>query len=78
MPDSSRWLIDALPALNTQEALVLGDGVPVPLHIRFHDLPPEYRPASTKPPFAKAWQSDCADDDLITETIKRWRHQVRT
>ena len=77
VPDSSRWLADALPALNTQEALVLGDGVPVPLHIRFMDLAPDERPASTTPPFATAWQSDKGDEDLIAETIDRWRHQVR-
>ena len=56
MPDSARWLTDALPALNTREALVIGDGVPVPMHIRFDDLPPEHRPASTTPPFSNAWQ----------------------
>ncbi len=77
VPDSSRWLADALPALNTQEALVLGDGVPVPLHIRFLDLAPEERPASTTPPFATAWQGDQGDEGLIAETIDRWRHQVR-
>ena len=77
VPDSSRWLADALPALNTQEALVLGDGVPVPLHIRFEELRPEDRPASTTPPFATAWQNDLEDDGLIEETIARWRHQVR-
>ncbi len=77
VPDSSRWLADALPALNTQEAVVLGDGVPVPLHIRFRDLPPEDRPASTTPPFAKAWQAEQQDDGLLAETIERWRRQVR-
>ena len=78
VPDSSRWLIEALPALNTQEALVLGDGVSVPMHIRFNDLAPEHRPASTKPPFSQAWQEECAVDDLIADTIQRWRHQIRT
>jgi uncharacterized protein len=77
VPDSSRWLIEALPALNTQEALVLGDGVSVPMHIRFNDLAPEHRPASTKPPFSQAWQQECAVDDLIADTIERWRYQVR-
>ena len=77
VPDSSRWLIEALPALNTQEALVLGDGVSVPMHIRFNDLAPEHRPASTKPPFSQAWQSDCPADDLIADTIQRWRYQIR-
>jgi DNA helicase HerA-like ATPase len=77
VPDSSRWLIEALPALNTQEALVLGDGVSVPMHIRFNDLSPEHRPASTKPPFSQAWQSDSPADDLIADTIQRWRYQIR-
>jgi len=77
VPDSSRWLIEALPALNTQEALVLGDGVSVPMHIRFNDLPPEHRPASTRPPFSQAWQQEGAVDDLIAETIERWRYQIR-
>jgi len=77
VPDSSRWLIEALPALNTQEALVLGDGVSVPMHIRFNDLPPEHRPASTRPPFSQAWQQEGPVEDLIAETIERWRYQVR-
>jgi uncharacterized protein len=77
VPDSSRWLIEALPALNTQEALVLGDGVSVPMHIRFNDLAPEHRPASTKPPFSEAWQQECAVSDLVAETIERWRFQIR-
>jgi DNA helicase HerA-like ATPase len=77
VPDSSRWLIEALPALNTQEALVLGDGVSVPMHIRFNDLAPEHRPASTKPPFSQAWQQEQIADDLIAETIERWRYQIR-
>jgi DNA helicase HerA-like ATPase len=77
VPDSSRWLADALPALNTQEALVLGDGVPVPLHIRFEELPPDHRPASTTPPFARAWQNELDDNGLIDETIERWRFQIR-
>jgi DNA helicase HerA-like ATPase len=78
VPDSSRWLVEALPALNTQEALVLGDGVSVPMHIRFNDLAPEHRPASTKPPFSEAWQQECAaSSEMITETIERWRYQIR-
>jgi DNA helicase HerA-like ATPase len=77
VPDSSRWLVEALPALNTQEALVLGDGVSVPMHIRFNDLAPEHRPASTRPPFSQAWQQEGPVGDLIAETIERWRYQIR-
>ena len=78
VPDSSRWLTDALPALNTQEALVLGDGVSVPMHIRFDELAEAHRPASTTPPFSAAWQSEVEDVGVIAETIERWRHQIRS
>jgi DNA helicase HerA-like ATPase len=77
VPDSARWLTDAMPALNTREAVVIGDGVPVPMHIRFDELAPEHRPASTTPAFSDAWQRDAADEGLITETIERWRFQMR-
>jgi hypothetical protein len=77
IPDSARWLTDAMPALNTREAVVIGDGVPVPMHIRFDELAPEHRPASTTPAFSDAWQRDVADGGLIAETIERWRYQMR-
>jgi len=77
IPDSARWLTDAMPALNTGEAVVIGDGVPVPMHIRFDELAPEHRPASTTPAFSAAWQQDEGDHGLIDETIERWRYQLR-
>jgi uncharacterized protein len=77
IPDSARWLTDAMPALNTREAVVIGDGVPVPMHIRFDELAPEHRPASTTPAFSDAWQRDVDDNGLIDQTIERWRFQMR-
>ena len=56
---------------------MLGDGVSVPMHIRFNDLAPEHRPASTKPPFSEAWEQESASSSLIPETIERWRRQIR-
>jgi hypothetical protein len=77
VPDSSRWMIDSLPALNTQEALVLGDGVPVPMHIRFDELDAKHRPASTSPSFAGSWRGEVEDGGLIADAIERWRYQIR-
>lgn len=78
IPDGSRWLTETMPSLNTREAVVIGAGVSVPMHIRFDELPPEHRPASTTPPFSSAWQTDLDDPDLIDLTIHRWRHQMRS
>ncbi|MGI9506891.1 MAG: helicase HerA domain-containing protein [Geminicoccaceae bacterium] len=77
IPEGSRWLTETMPSLNTREAVVVGAGVSVPMHIRFDELPPEHRPASTTPPFSSVWQRDQGDADLIDLTIRRWRHQMR-
>jgi len=77
IPDSARWLTDAMPALNTGEAVVIGDGVPVPMHIRFDELAPQHLPACTTPAFSSAWQRDDHSNGLIDETIERWRYQMR-
>jgi hypothetical protein len=77
VPDSSRWLIEALPALNTQEALVLGDGASVPMHIRFNDLPPEHRPSSTKSAIFRSLAGGLRGRHLIANTIERWPYQIR-
>ncbi|MGI9417201.1 MAG: helicase HerA domain-containing protein [Geminicoccaceae bacterium] len=76
LSENARWLVDSLPSLNTQEAVVVGDGVTVPVHIRFKDLPPEHRPASHDPSFAKSWRLD-ADDSFLSQSIDRWRRQTR-
>jgi hypothetical protein len=47
------------------------------MHIRFNDLAPEHRPASTTPPFSQAWQTDSRAEELIPDTIERWRYQIR-
>lgn len=77
IPEGSRWLTETMPSLNTREAVVIGAGVSVPMHIRFDELAPEHRPASTTPPFSSAWQQDIEDSDLVDRTILRWRHQMR-
>ncbi len=77
IPESSRWLTETMPSLNTGEAVVIGAGVAVPMHIRFDELALENRPASTTPPFSKAWQEDLVEPDLVERTIIRWRYQLR-
>lgn len=77
IPDGSRWLTETMPSLNTREAVVIGAGVSVPMHIRFDELSPENRPASTTPPFSSVWQHEQEVAGLIDLTIHRWRHQMR-
>ncbi len=76
LSENSRWLVDSLPSLNTQEAVVVGDGVTVPVHIRFHDLPSGCRPGSHDPSFSASWRQE-TDDTFLSQSIDRWRRQTR-
>jgi hypothetical protein len=75
LPEGAGGLLAALPTLQTQEAVVVGDAVTVPTRIRFADLPPSCRPAGGTAGFADAWNNDTVDRRFLRETIARWRRQ---
>ena len=77
LPDSAAGLLTALPALRTQEAVVVGEGVSLPMRIRFAHLPEERRPRSTTAPFSSAWQDDVDPTLQVDQVIRRWRQQAR-
>jgi DNA helicase HerA-like ATPase len=77
VPDAARGMLSALPSLPTQQAIVSGEGVPVPMRIHFDDLPAGRRPRSQGAAFSKAWQADGSDTDLRNEGVRRWRQQAR-
>ena len=77
MPDAARGNLTMLSSLSTQEAIVCGEGVPLPMRIRFDDLPRARRPRSEGADFAKAWQTDVADVSFREEGVRRWRQQSR-
>jgi DNA helicase HerA-like ATPase len=77
LPEAAHGMLAALPSLRTQEAIVSGEGVPLPMRIRFDDLPPERHPRGDSAQFSKAWQDDTADAEFRDEGIRRWRMQSR-
>ena len=56
MPEGARGFLDAIPALRNRECIVCGEGVAIPIRVRFDDLEPEKRPASSDPSFAALWR----------------------
>ena len=76
-PGAARGMLEALPSLRTQEAIAFGEGVPLPMRIRFNDLPRDRRPHSDSAKFSEAWQSDCGDAELLDDGIRGWREQRR-
>ena len=77
MPEGARGFLDAIPALRNREAIVCGEGVAIPIRIRFDELEPEKRPASSDPSFARLWRESGDEAGMINRTIKRWRGHGR-
>ena len=77
MPEGARGFLDAIPALRNRECIVCGEGVAIPIRVRFDDLEPEKRPASSDPSFARLWRETGDEPGIIQRTIKRWRGHGR-
>ncbi|HEY8434927.1 MAG TPA: DUF87 domain-containing protein [Sphingomicrobium sp.] len=77
MPEGARGFLDAIPALRNRECIVCGEGVAIPIRVRFDDLEPEKRPASSDPSFARLWRETGDEGGIISRTIKRWRGHGR-
>ena len=77
MPEGARGFLDAIPALRNRECIVCGEGVAIPIRVRFDDLEPEKRPASSDPSFAALWRETGDEEGIINRTIKRWRGHGR-
>ncbi|MEO7654974.1 MAG: DUF87 domain-containing protein [Sphingomicrobium sp.] len=73
MPEGARGFLDAIPALRNRECIVCGEGVAIPIRVRFDELEPERRPASSDPSFARLWRETGDEAGIINRTIKRWR-----
>ena len=77
LPDSVRSLVNVLPTLRTQEALVVGEGTVVPVRLRFNDLAEEHQPQSADVPFAARWAAANNDAEYVESVVRRWRLQER-
>jgi DNA helicase HerA-like ATPase len=76
LPDGSDWLIRSLPALGTGEAVIVGEGVSVPMQVVLDRLPADRQPASHTPSFSRAWSAE-ADPACVGAAVARWRSQQR-
>ena len=77
MSECTVGLIDSLPSLLNTEAIVVGEGVSVPMRMCFNNLPEDRRPLSGTAGFAAAWQEDQQSDTFLEEIVDRWRRQRR-
>lgn len=76
LPDTGEMMLATLPNLPAQEAVVFGEAVSLPMHVRFDNLAPEWRPRSQSAKFSKAWQTDSHGVEFLEESIRRWRRRT--
>jgi DNA helicase HerA-like ATPase len=73
LPDAAGGLLNALPTLGRQEAIIVGEGVVHPMRVRFRDLAPHHRPKLAPTNFPSAWDADTKDRTYLNKIIQRWR-----
>ncbi len=70
-------LLDFLPLLGDREAIVLGQGVSMPMRIMFDDLQSNAVPRNLNPGFSKTWKSPNMDRQQLEQIVSRWRQSGR-
>jgi hypothetical protein len=71
--DTGSGLLEFLPALGQREALAFGDGVALPVRIKFDELPRDRLPRSSTAKFSEKWQSSVGDENFLDHVVERWR-----
>ena len=69
--DGARGLVTFLPSLAPGEAIAFGEGVALPMRLRFHMLKDGMRPASMSANFADRWSQDWTSVDYAAEIAER-------
>jgi DNA helicase HerA-like ATPase len=71
--ESATGVLNFLPTLRNSEAIIIGEGVTVPVRVRIDDLPEDARPLSGTAKFSKAWANDVNDPGFLAAVVERWR-----
>ncbi|MCE2965807.1 MAG: DUF87 domain-containing protein [Alphaproteobacteria bacterium] len=77
VPETAFGLMNALPALKRQEAIISGEGVTLPMWVRFNNLTEAQRPRSETQSFTERWAKDDWTDEAVDQIIWQWRLGVR-
>ncbi|MEO1207708.1 MAG: DUF87 domain-containing protein [Pseudomonadota bacterium] len=71
--DTGSGLLEFLPALGQREAIAFGDGVSLPVRIKFDELEKSCLPRSSTARFSEQWQTSIGDADFLEQVVERWR-----
>jgi hypothetical protein len=71
--DTGSGLLEFLPALGQREAIAFGDGVTLPVRIKFDELPKNALPRSSTARFSERWQTSVENEVFLDQVVERWR-----
>ncbi|HET6391168.1 ATP-binding protein [Hyphomicrobium sp.] len=71
--DTGAGLLEFLPSLGQREAIAFGDGMALPVRIKFDELPKRCLPKSSSAAFSERWQKSLGDDGFLDQIVERWR-----
>jgi len=71
--DTGSGLLEFLPSLGQREALAFGDGVALPVRIKFDELPATALPRGTTARFTEHWQRSVGDEGFLEQVVEKWR-----
>jgi hypothetical protein len=71
--DTGSGLLEFLPALGQREAIAFGDGVTLPVRIKFDEMPKSALPRSSTARFSERWQKSIGDEGFLEQVVERWR-----
>jgi hypothetical protein len=74
VPDNLGGLLDELPALPAQNAILLGWATPIPVLMQVRHLEAEHRPRSEDPDYWRVWTERERRVDW-TKVVRHWRRQ---
>jgi uncharacterized protein len=72
--DTGSGLLEFLTALGQREAIAFGDGVSLPVRIKFDELPKHCMPRSSTARFTEKWQKSVGDEGFLDSIVDRWRN----
>jgi uncharacterized protein len=76
--DTGSGLLEFLTALGQREAIAFGDGVTLPVRIKFDELPRHCLPRSSTARFTEKWQKSVGDEGFLEAIVDRWRNASST
>ncbi len=74
--DTGSGLLEFLSALGQREAIAFGDGVTLPVRIRFDELPRHAMPRSSSAMFTTMWQQATTDTGFLEQIVDKWRYSL--